>query len=518
VVVRNFLDSLGYFSALWDTLGPGQFQVVPAQRALIITESFIGAPSGTIDSLQNFNLPVKYNAAIITQRTAEIGRRLAECGYPFARVTVTISSFHNGARTPTRVCDSVIIIYRIDPDRKCLFASPRLIGSLKTNRAMLLRDIKVRKGDIFDIRKIEASGEALRQRNYIDDAAIGTIAVEPEAFRDKSDTTVVSNAEYVSVPILLRDRTGLSMDGALGFSSRQDDDLLLQGDLKISLLNMFHRGEDASLLYAGDKTYQKFHCGIVKPWLLGFPCDGSAAFGLEIHERAYGFLEGETRLTVKVGDRWSTGLGMEGTETTLDSVSQSWHYAGVYLIMSTVDCNLHRGLFGTELKLDAGGGIAGRDRSYTRSHVDFNAGLHIPLFRNQAVRLRVATMHLITDESTLVDAEMYRVGGYRTIRGYGENEFAFRTVAWDQLELLHYFSAKGSAYIFLDDGFGFTGSFSRVEWGQRTELLGYGIGVRIPAKLGMLTLEWARNMQDIKSLGRINVQVGNNRSATFGKP
>jgi hypothetical protein len=125
-------------------------------------------------------------------------------------------------------------------------------------------------------------------------------------------------------------------------------------------------------------------------------------------------------------------------------------------------------------------------------------------------------MHMITDEETLVDAEMYRVGGYRTARGYLENEF--RTVAYDQLEVLHYFRARASAYIFCDNGFGSAGSLSRTNWGQRTEYLGYGLGVRVPAKLGTLTLEWARNLRDTKSLGRIHVQVNSNSYRAIGRP
>jgi hypothetical protein len=93
-----------------------------------------------------------------------------------------------------------------------------------------------------------------------------------------------------------------------------------------------------------------------------------------------------------------------------------------------------------------------------------------------------------------------------------ENEFAFRTAAYSQFEWLYYFSTMGSAYIFIDGGFGFQRSITRVHWGERTEFMGYGVGIRVPARLGALTLEWARNKDDAKSLGRINVAVCNNNA------
>jgi outer membrane protein assembly factor BamA len=509
---------MGFFKAHWDTTGPGQYRVSLRNRAQIVAEAFSGAPSATTDSLSDQQLPMYYDAAMIVKRTAEVGRRMAECGYPFARVSVAISPQGGVAKMAGAAQDRFVITYRIEPDRKCVFALPRLIGPLSTRRAVLLNDVPVREGDVFDIRKIETATESLNRRPYVTYAAVGAFGIEPEALRDKSDSTTVRDADYISVPIHIKDRTGLGIEGAVGFNSRQGDEAFVQGDMTVSLLNVFHRGEEASLLYAGDKTYQKFHVDASRPWILGYPLTGSGAFGLEIHENSYGFLEGEAKMSSELRDRWQAGFAMKGSETTVDSTSQSWRYVGADLLLSRQSVDLRRGAFTTEFSLVTGGGIAKRGRSYTRSHVDFSAGLHIPLFWNQAIRLRLSTMHMITDEETLVDAEMYRVGGYRTARGYNENEFAFRTVAYDQLEILHYFSTRASAYIFCDNGFGSTGSLSRANWGQRTEYLGYGLGTRVPARLGTLTLEWARNLQDTRSLGRINVQVNSNSYTAMGRP
>ena len=516
--VRDLFDSMGFFNAHWDTIGPGQYCVSLRNRALIVAESFSGVPPATMDSLSAEQLPKYYDAALIVKRTAEIGRRMAECGYPFARVSVTISPEGSTLRTTGAMQNRLVIAYRIEPDRKCVFAQPRLVGPHTTRRTVLLHDVPVHEGDIFDIRKLETATESLNRRPYVIAASVGAFGIEPEVFRDKSDTSAVRDAHYISVPIRITDRTGLGIEGAIGFNSRQGDDAFLQGDFTLSLLNVFHRGEDASLLYAGDKTYQKFHIDASRPWLWGYPLTGSGAFGLEIHENAYGYLEGEAVVSSELRDHWQAGIAVKGSETTVDSSNQSWRYTGIDLLLSRQSFDLRRGAFATEFLLATGGGIAKRDRSYTRSHVDFSVGLYIPFFRSQAVRLRCATMHMITDEDTLVDAEMYRIGGYRTARGYHENEFAFRTVAYDQLELLHYFSAQGSVYLFCDNGFGSAQSLTRANWGQRTEYAGYGLGVRVPARLGTLTLEWARNLQDTKSLGRIHVQVNNHGSTALGRP
>ena len=77
---------------------------------------------------------------------------------------------------------------------------------------------------------------------------------------------------------------------------------------------------------------------------------------------------------------------------------------------------------------------------------------------------------------------------------------------------------ESSAYIFCDNGFGSAQSLTRANWGRRVEYMGYGLGIRVPARLGVLTLEWARNIHDVKSLGRVHVQVNNNNSTRLGRP
>jgi hypothetical protein len=287
--VRDLCDSMGFFKAQWDTTGPGLYRVSPRNRALIVAEAFSGAPPATIDSLSDQQLPMYYDAAFIVKRTAEIGRRMAECGYPFARVSVAISQ-GGVTKMESAAQDTFVVAYHIEPDRKCVFASPRLIGPLSTRRSVLLNDVPVREGDIFDIRKIETATESLNRRPYVTYAAVGAFGIEPETLRDKNDTTTVRDADYISVPIQMKDRTGLGIEGAIGFNSREGDETFVQGDMTISLLNVFHTGEDASLLYAGDKSYQKFHIDAARPWLFGYPFTGAGAFGLEIHENAYGHL------------------------------------------------------------------------------------------------------------------------------------------------------------------------------------------------------------------------------------
>jgi outer membrane protein assembly factor BamA len=515
--VRNFLDSLGFFHARWDTVSQKRYQVTPGLRAVIASEKISGADSIRLDSLMPREFPRRYDAGEIGKRVAQIARRCAEKGYPFATIAVAIAP-PSTAPSIQAEPDSLTVTYRVNSDRKCLFAAPRLIGARSTKSKLLLRDVVVQKGSVFDVRKIEETVERLNLRAYIAAASVGAMAVEPETMRENDDRADDQTADYVAAPILVKDRTGLGIEGALGFNSAGGDAPVLQGDLTLSFLNIFHSGESASLLYAGDKTYQKFHVEGSKPWLLGRPFTATASFGLEIHEHSYAFLNGEATLLAEIQRNWHAGISLQGSETTTDSVvdsssSATRRYYGADFLLSRLNERLMDGIVSRELSLATGGGISNRERAYTRSHIDFVVGIHLPLWRHQALHLRFISKYLQTDEATLVAAEMYRVGGYRSVRGYADDEFAFRTVAYNQLEYLFYFNPTGSTFIFMDSGLGFERSLNLARWSERREFLGYGLGVRVPAKLGTLTLEWARNIDDTKSLGRVHVMVQNQMSS-----
>ncbi|MDR2727935.1 MAG: hypothetical protein LBB56_02295, partial [Chitinispirillales bacterium] len=102
--------------------------------------------------------------------------------------------------------------------------------------------------------------------------------------------------------------------------------------------------------------------------------------------------------------------------------------------------------------------------------------------------------------------ELYRFGGYNSLRGYSEEEFAFRSALVSQAEALIYFNRTSSVFIFCDGGVGFQnqGAFS-VSDGKK--MLGYGAGIRFPSRLGTVSLEWGRNIDDASSLGRVHVGV-----------
>ena len=156
------------------------------------------------------------------------------------------------------------------------------------------------------------------------------------------------------------------------------------------------------------------------------------------------------------------------------------------------------------MSMVTGTGVANREGSAkARWSLEVGGAAHLPLISRWAVMVAATGKSLVTDEVMLVPAELFRVGGQGSIRGYSDREFAFRSVAFGQLELLMYLGDQTSLYVFGDGGAGFTDKIT-FHRSDRTVLLGYGVGIRAPTRIGTLSIEWARNAKETRGLGRIH--------------
>lgn len=138
---------------------------------------------------------------------------------------------------------------------------------------------------------------------------------------------------------------------------------------------------------------------------------------------------------------------------------------------------------------------------------DGNAGVLFPAWRSLHVAVDGHLEWLQSDELSVPLSEQFYVGGARTVRGYRENQFHGRRVAYSRNELRLGRSARDGFYAFIDAG------YVRQETLQPdggvaldgTGLTGYGFGVRSLSRVGRLDLSFA--VSDGLSLRQTKVHV-----------
>ncbi|HMD67591.1 MAG TPA: BamA/TamA family outer membrane protein [Chitinivibrionales bacterium] len=524
-VVRGLLDSLGFFLAVWDTVAPKTVHIDPGGRSRVDSVLVQGDAAVPLDSVAKVKLPFPYDAGYIQWLAGRTIYFLGCRGYPFASLSVsvrTIADFPAGPRTARR--RSLSVVFDVRENGRCVFAKPLLIGKFKTGRKLLLHDVSIRENAPFSVRAVEESRERLLSRAYVTSVEVSSPAVVLDAALP-SDTggraANVALPDKVMVPFSCSDKSGFGFEGALTFQAGGASLAnTFYGVVNLSLLNIIHSGETVQLSYNGQQDLQRMELSLSKPYLLDFPVFASGDFGLEIRQDQYGYLHGSLEGLMELRAYWQFGLGVTAHEVqvSVDTAGSTSEFGGADIILVR-NVNAYRaGELSRGFSLRSGSGIARNNgRQFDRWHVDMTGNLHVPLTKRWAVAGRFTGDALFSEAAdSLNQAELYRVGGYNSLRGYADQEFAFKTVGFGQAECLFYYNPQGSIYLFADAGMGF-GAADRPTLSSGTKLFGYGLGIRVPSKIGSAAIEWARNYQDTKSLGRVHVSVMNPISAGIGR-
>jgi hypothetical protein len=526
--LKNMLDSLGFFHVRRDTVHDTVF-ITPGGQSIVRFLQVKSASPFSVDSLLGKKPPFPYDAGeiqVLAKKTLFIfGTR----GYPFAALSISFVDTADTGRAGSGAGGySVGVVFDVRENGRYAFSKPLFIGAIKTSRRLLSHDVTYREGDLFDLRKVEESRSRLLLRPYVSTVEVSSPAVllEPVMTPDvMADSLRASRLDRVLVPFSCTDNMGLGVDGALSLQAGGASPAsTFFGIINLSLLNLLHGGEAAQLSYNGQKDLQKLEMSLSKPYLLELPLFVSAGFGLEIRQDSYGYLHGDLTTLTDLWTVWQFGLSLTGhtvsvsSGDSLDTLVNQYQFYGADIILKRQRERYRAGAAAKGFEIRTGSGIAQTgSRQFDRWHVDCLADVHVPITRRQAVACRMKAAAIFSDpQDTLQTVELYRTGGYNSLRGYTDNEFAFKTVLFGQLEYLYYFRSEASIYIFADGGAGL-GPFDEFRFDAATKMLGYGIGIRIPVAIGLASIEWARNYKEKQGLGRIHISIQNAVAAALRK-
>jgi hypothetical protein len=138
---------------------------------------------------------------------------------------------------------------------------------------------------------------------------------------------------------------------------------------------------------------------------------------------------------------------------------------------------------------------------------DGTLGLMVPAWRNLHVAVDGRIEWLESGEASVPLSEQFYIGGARTVRGYRENQFHGRRIAYARNELRLGRSPRDGFYAFVDAGY-VRQEAAQADGSTRFDgkgLTGYGFGVRSLSRVGRLDLSFA--VSDGLSLRQTKVHV-----------
>jgi outer membrane protein assembly factor BamA len=453
------------------------------------------------------SFPLYYDSRAVGRAAYTISKILSDGGYPYNRIwqATTVMSVGPENNPGTGAAgDSVVSValdFRVDPgERVCM--GPPLIVARNRRPGIYYRDVAFTPNTPYNAGGVEETVTRLRSRPYV----LSAVAAPPVIVEDAPpcrDSMAVAVAA-----VSVAERRGLEAEGALGYESGRGGSAgRLSGQLALSFINMLRQSESVGLSYVGTPASQRLKSTAAYPWAFGLPVELGASAVAEIEDGGYGYFGGDVSATAEVGTRLQCGLSLAASETVPpDSAGTPYAFYGADIFLELKRRQWERGAVVPEFSVKTGSGRSFREKPYARSRAEASVGIHYPIFKDYAAAVRVCARSLFTEEGYLPPAELYRIGGQGSLRGYGEDGQPFRSAVYAQMEALYYFDRAASAYIFMDVGAGFDNAMPQPLRGAE-KLLGYGTGIRFPSRVGTVSLEWARNISDEKSLGRVHVGV-----------
>jgi len=383
-------------------------------------------------------------------------------------------------------------------------------GNAVTKSSVIRREMRIRENDLFSQQAIERGRRRLQRLGFFRDVA----EVQLE---DGSRPDLV----VIRVPVV-EGRTN-TVDGVVGYQPATEVRKgYFTGLLDLSFRNLMGTGRRVEARWSRrDPTSSQLRFAYEEPWPLGLPMTLGGSIEQLNQDSSYAQTTLEAQATAHLGRELTGGL-MFGWERViadlaggLDLPNSRTYSLGLRLDLDARDEPLgtrRGGRYQTAIRHRFKENRATQNYQPDRVRVEsteFTAGFehYLEIFRRQVVAASVNLGEIRSDEETIPLNEQFKLGGARTLRGYREEQFHGSRIIWANLEyrLLH--GRRSWSFLFLDAGHFFyrkrdplSGAIQEVSG----EKVGYGLGLRVESRLGIMGVDYGLGEGDGLTEGKVH--------------
>lgn len=319
------------------------------------------------------------------------------------------------------------------------------------------------------------------------------------------------NTDSTSIYLYVKKVKSNVFDGVLGFGNNQEGKFQLNGNVKIELNNNFNGLEKIRLnwIAAPDKS-STLDLDVRVPYLFRSPIGTQTNFTMYRKDSVFVNTKIEERLFYQLTTQSNIGLNLsyENSNFVLDDHPElsliyddfsKTGYGVSYELLQPISNPL----------LEGKTGIYGIGKALTRKNKDFDSQTQIytetktnqyelgirafHLFRidpKHYVKLQVEGFGLFGNDEFYSENELYRIGGFGSIRGFNEESISASSYGITSLE--YRFVPNDGFYV---AAFGDYGFLENKPANINENLLGVGLGISFLTQLGVFNLSYAVGRQ-----------------------
>ena len=409
-----------------------------------------------------------------TERLKNIYKKIntyyGNIGYPFAEIIPEIK-INDQKETE--------VLLKIEKHRLVRFNEVFIKGDLKSSKKYVVNSLQISKGNIYSEKTVKNLSSKILEIRFIKEIRPPQL----EFYDNKAD-----------VYLYLKNHKTNSFNGLVGLipDSLNDYKLTVTGDLQLELYDSFRKGEFVSVQWKRNaKQAQMLKAEIMYPYPFGVPFELSSNFlfdktdstflNLNYRVGANYIFSDNSRLIFLFNQTKSVVLGNENNirlnDTKLSVFELGYARKQLDYLFNPSSGYSFSALFGT-------GNRKFNDQTENVLTADISVELFLNAYKRFVVKFGAKHKNLMLS-GNLFENELYKFGGYKTMRGFDEDNFKASQYSVFSVELKYLYEKNAAAYLFAEFGnFKDYDDNSRFVWS-------FGPGINFDTKAGIFSFNYA---------------------------
>ena len=434
-------------------------------------------------------------------------------GNPFAVIKLKTLNFYTDSTTNKNFAD---LFLSIDSKKKSTIDKIEILGNKKTKENVIVRELRILSGQEYSQQKINLLPERLNKLGFFQPVQ------KPKYYINSKGEGVLS--------FKVKEIQTNNFDGIIGYipGSAPNVSGYVTGLINLKMRNLFGTGREASIKWKRlDRSSQLLDLNYLEPWVLGMPVNISTRIFQRKQDSSYVQRTFDISLQYLATDVLSAGVTL-----SFESVIPTDNGTQRFTVFNSTIVNT-----GLNLKLDTRNDLYSPSKgilfvnsySFRKKTINgpsqFIAPTTATNINLQKLELSFDAYFSFIDRQVLAvklhgaelrgpffeTSDLFRMGGFNSLRGYKEDQFLGSRIIWSNLEYRFLLTNRTYFFVFLDNGY-----FLRKEDKNRNipkidgYKTGYGLGINLETSLGILGVSFALGQGDSFSDGKIHFGIVNN--------
>ena len=467
------LQKIGYYTLTLDSVNAEKVYLNKGKlyRTILVKNNEL------FQNKNNF-FPTTNLDSILTKITFENSIK----GFPFAQINIVSKGFEKG--------DPKIELV-LDKGNQRTIDGVKIVGYDKLSKGYQRHGLMIKKGKIYNEEKLASISTLMQQTNYITE-------VQPPQTLFKKDSTIVYlypkkvNSNY--------------FDGVLGFGTDDNGDFKLNGNVQLSLNNVFNNFEEIKLNWIGTANKNtSLNIGVKVPYLFKSAIGSETNFKLFKQDSVFVSIDFSERLFYNLN--LNSAIGVTGILQSSNFLLENNSYLkSNYDDYSKVGFGINYHYFlkhpfrlmeGKSMLNVFANSIRKKEKNFSwtediqnESFSQVEIGLKtfrlFELAKRHYVKTGVEFKGLLTKNNYFSENELYRIGGFGSIRGFNEQSITANMYGFASVD--YRFVPNEAFYLGLFTDYGF---IENKRANINTSLLSIGTGISFLTKMGIFNLSYA---------------------------